>query len=128
MDLEDGREQAHRHHARVHHRRQGDLVVGVPFTFVYQIGLCFVGVLVWNLISPWPITWWSHYFFINSLCVAGVIGIVSTVWFLIGGIINVRRLFKDLKARVDNPLDDGRVKGHVSLMDVAVLGKDAEDK
>ncbi len=98
------------------------------FTFGYQIGLCFIVVLIWNLISPWPIEWWSHYFFITSLCVAGVVGVVSTVWFLIGGIVDTRRLFKDLKARADNPLDDGRVKGHVSLMDVTALGSDEEDK
>ena len=98
------------------------------FTFGYQIGLCFIVVLIWNLISPWPIEWWSHYFFVTSLCMAGVVGVVSTVWFLIGGIMDTRRLFKDLKARVDNPLDDGRVKGHVSLMDVTALGSDAEDK
>ena len=27
------------------------------------------------------------------------------------------QLFRDLKARVDNPLDDGRVDGQVSLAD-----------
>jgi len=96
------------------------------YTFVYQIGLCFVAVLLWNMISPWPIEFWSHYFFITSMLVAGAIGIVSTVWFLIGGIIDARRLFKDLAARVDNPLDDGRVKGHVSLVDVEALGSDDE--
>jgi Na+/proline symporter len=98
------------------------------FTFGYQIGLCFIVVLIWNLISPWPIQWWSHYFFITSLWVAAVVGVITTVWFLIGGIMDTRRLFRDLKARTDNPLDDGRVKGHVSLMDVAALGSDAEDK
>jgi len=98
------------------------------YTFVYSILICFVGVLVWNLISPWPNKWWSHYFFITSLCVSSFVGVISTVWFLIGGIIDTKRLIKDLQARVDNPLDDGRVKGHVSLMDVDALGKDAEDK
>jgi hypothetical protein len=39
------------------------------------------------------------------------------MWFLWGGVIDTKQLFKDLKARVDNPLDDGRVHGHVSLMD-----------
>ena len=29
----------------------------------------------------------------------------------------MRRLFKDLAERVDNPLDDGWVEGNISLMD-----------
>ena len=41
-----------------------------------------------------------------------------------GGIIDTKQLFKDLKNRVDNPLDNGAVKGHVSLADVALLGSD----
>lgn len=94
------------------------------YTFVYNIGLCFVGVLVWNLIAPWPLQWWSHYFFVTSLCVSAVIGIISTVWFLIGGIIDTRRLMRDLENRVDNPLDDGRVSGHVSVVDAEALGED----
>jgi Na+/proline symporter len=98
------------------------------FTFGYQIGLCFIVVLIWNLISPWPIAWWGHYFFITSLLMAGVVGVVSTVWFLIGGFMDTRKLFKDMRARIDNPLDDGRVKGHVSLMDVSALGSDEEEK
>jgi hypothetical protein len=66
-------------------------------------------------------------FYITSLLVAGVVRVICTVWFLVGGVIDTRRLFKDLKARVDNPLDDGRVKGHVSLMDVSALGSDEDE-
>ena len=97
------------------------------YTIVYSVGICFVGVLIWNMVSPWPSLWWSHYFFVTTLCVGATIGVISTVWFLIGGIIDTKQLIKDLEARVDNPLDDGRVKGHVSLMDVEKLGSDAED-
>ncbi len=97
------------------------------YTFVYQIGLCFVVVVIWNVISPWPAEWWSLYFYINSVLIAAVIGVVSTVWFMIGGIIDTRRLFKDLEARLDNPLDDGRVENQVSLMDRAVFGAKALD-
>ena len=39
----------------------------------------------------------------------------------------MRRLFRDLNARVNNPLDDGWVEGHVSLMDKEALGAKAED-
>ena len=97
------------------------------FSFVYQIGICFVAVLLWNMLSPWPTEWWSHYFFITTIVVGGIIGVVSTVWFLWGGIVDTRRLFHDLAARSDNPLDDGRVIGQVSAMDRVVLGKDADD-
>jgi hypothetical protein len=39
----------------------------------------------------------------------------------------MKRLFKDLKARVNNPLDDGTVVGHVSRVDVEAFGEDAND-
>ena len=87
------------------------------YCFVYQIGFCFLAVLIWNIISPWPDTWWSNYFFITSVLVSAVIGIVSTVWFLTGGIIDMRRLFRDLRERKENHLDNGMVSGNVSLAD-----------
>lgn len=96
------------------------------YSFVYQILLAFVAVLIWNLISPWPASWWSVYFFVVSLAVTGVVAVISTVWFVWGGIRDARRLFRDLAVRVDNPLDDGRVEGHVSLADQAALGADKE--
>ena len=111
---------------------RGDKIIAwsvVGYAIVYKFGLCFVAVMIWNLISPWPTEWWSTYFFVTSLCVTGVIGIISTFWFLIGGIIDMKRLFKDLEARVDNPLDNGRAENHVSLMDKAVFqAKDLDDE
>ena len=109
---------------------RGDRVIAwamFGYTFVYQIVLCFLAVLIWNLIAPWPAHWWSIYFLVNSVIIGGVIGAVSTVWFMVGGIIDIRQLFKALAARVDNPLDDGRVEGHVSLMDREALGAAADD-
>jgi hypothetical protein len=94
------------------------------YTFGYQIGLCFVGVLIWYYFQKWPLEWWSHYFFFNTYIVGPVIGLITTVWFLWGGTIDTFRLFRDLSRRKNNPLDDGRVEGHVSVSDIAVLGKD----
>ena len=54
-------------------------------------------------------------------------GVVSTVWFMIGGVIDIRRLYRDLTARVNDPLDDGWVEGHVSRSDQAKLESKAED-
>ena len=51
------------------------------------------------------------------LLVPGAVAAVSAVWFTIGGVIDLRQLFIDLKKRVSNPLDNGRVEGHVSLAD-----------
>ncbi len=110
---------------------RGDKIIAwsvVGYAIVYKFGLCFVAVLIWNMISPWPTEWWSTYFFITSLCVTGVIGIVSTFWFLIGGIIDMKRLFKDLEARVDNPLDNGQVDGHVSVADKAIFEERTHEK
>ncbi|WPJ94899.1 hypothetical protein SH580_15825 [Coraliomargarita algicola] len=102
----------------------GDRVIAwsvFGYAIVYQFGFCFLGVLIWNWISPWPLEWWSRYFFITSLCVTGVIGIISTVWFLVGGVVHLKQLFVDLAARVDDPLDNGMVEDHVSLSDKAAF-------
>lgn len=91
------------------------------YAIIYKMGFCFLFVLVWNIISPWPKEWWSHYFYITTIVITGILAIISTIWFLIGGIIDTRRLFIDLSKRVDNPLDDGSVVGHVSRADKAAF-------
>ena len=103
---------------------RGDKIIAwsvVSYAIIYKFGICFVAVLIWNLISPWPTHWWSEYFFITSLVVTGIVGVVSTFWFLIGGVLDTKRLFRDLAARVDNPLDNGQVEGHVSVADKAIF-------
>lgn len=93
------------------------------WSFVWAFLCCFVGVAVWNTISPWPDEWWATWFFINNFAIAGIIGIVSTVWFTWGGTRDLFRMFRDLKERDVNILDDGRVIGHVSADDVALVEK-----
>jgi Na+/proline symporter len=103
---------------------RGDKIIAwsvFTYAIIYKFGLCFVGVLIWNMFSPWSDEWWSQYFFITSLVVTGILGIISTVWFLIGGVIDIRRLFRDLASRLDDPLDNGMVEGHVSLADKAAF-------
>lgn len=105
---------------------RGDRVIAwsvFMWSIVYGFGIMFCGVLIWNKISPWPMQRWGVYYFITSICAAVLVGSVSTVWFMWGGFRDMRAMFRDLKQRIANPLDDGRVVGHVSLADKALFEK-----
>jgi SSS family solute:Na+ symporter len=88
----------------------------------------FVVLTIWNAITPWPDTWWAEWFKIYNLVVPGIIAVVSTVWFSIGGTIDLKRLFKRLEEKEDNLLDDGRVVGHVTADNVAHVDDVENDK
>ncbi len=51
------------------------------------------------------------------------VGLVTTVWFTVGGTRDLMRLFRALRTAKRNVLDDGRVVGHVSTADVDLVGK-----
>ncbi len=100
---------------------RGDKIIAWS-VFLWSIGygfiLMFCGVLIWNALTPWPARYWGTYFFITTIVSSIIVGSISTVWFMIGGFKDLRAMFRDLKARIANPLDDGRVVGHVSLADL----------
>ena len=93
--------------------------------FIYSFGwiflVTFVVILIWNWISPWSDTGWANWFFINNIIVAGIIGVVSTIWFAIGTTIDLKRLFQRLKEKEVDVLEDGRVIGNVSADDIALV-------
>ena len=92
------------------------------YSMIYRFSICFVLVFILNLFSPWKNAYWSNYFLITALVVPGIVAAITTVWFGIGGIRDMIRLFHDLKARdTVNALDDGRVDGHMSLADKSQL-------
>lgn len=93
------------------------------YSFVYSFGACFLMVIVWNIFQPWPTRWWANYYYIVHFVVGPVLGIITMVWFFCGGVRDIRRLFADLSLRVDNPLDNGMVEGHVALSDIEALGQ-----
>lgn len=123
---------------------RGDKIITwsvLAYSLGYQFLICFVGINVYNMIWPVSNKGWTYYFYINAVALPCAIGVISTVWFTIGGAIDLRRLFKDLEARTGNLADDGWVEGHVSLADKSVVpvtvtleeeakakeGKDEED-
>ncbi|NLF17591.1 MAG: hypothetical protein GX595_10065 [Lentisphaerae bacterium] len=93
--------------------------------FIWSFGwgflCCFVGVAIWNTISPWGNAGWSRWFFFTHFVLAGIIGVVSTIWFTIGGTRDLLQLIRDLEKIDENVLDDGRVVGHVSADDVQLV-------
>ena len=107
------------------HTRGDKIIVWSVFiyTFIYKFLLFFVGVAIWNKISPWPIEWWGTYFFIIFLLVPGISGLITVVWFTIGSSHDLVQMFRDLEQRTDNPLDNGMVEGDISLSDKELVEK-----
>ena len=102
----------------------GDKVIAwgiFSYSIIYQFALAFLLVLIWNSVYLWSAGWWSTYFLIIVLIVPAVMASITCVWFGIGGVVDLLRLFRDLKTRIVNPLDDGRVEGNMSLADKAQL-------
>ncbi len=92
---------------------RGDRVVAWSvfiYSIVYQLGLTFLVVLLWNAATPWPSKWWGKYYYVTSLIIPMIIGCVSTVWFFWGGIRDGIRLFRDLDARVRDARDNGMIE------------------
>ena len=100
---------------------KGDRAIAYAYffhNFIYGFFGIFVVVALWNWVKPLSNHFWSNYFLVTSLLVPIGIAAVATVWFFIGGVRDLRRLFHDLESRRHvNELDDGRVEGHVSLAD-----------
>ena len=99
---------------------RGDKIISwalVIYSYVYLFLGAFVTVAVWNAISPWPKSWWTNYFLIVFLIVPATMSAITAVWFTIGGMIDIRRLFYDLQHRDVDVLDNGMVKDGVSLAD-----------
>ena len=91
----------------------GDKIIAwsvFAYSICYRLVLTFVVVLAWNSFSAWPKKWWGTYYYVTNLIIPIGVGIVSTVWFMWGGIRDGRRLFKDLEARVADASDNGFVR------------------
>ena len=57
-----------------------------------------------------------------QLAIPLVLAAVTTVWFGIGGVRDLFRLFRDLESRTAvNDLDNGVVEGHMPLADKAEM-------
>lgn len=109
-----------------HFSRADRMIAWAAFlwSFGYVFLLCFAGVVIWNLVAPWPEDWWGIYFYVTIFLGTALLGVVFSVWFTWGGIRDLRALFRDLRLRTDRcELDNGSVIGHVSAADCVRFAK-----
>ena len=70
---------------------------------------------VWNLIAPWPISWWSTFWHVTGIGIPVFVTIVTGIWFTCGGVRDIRSLFRRLSTTQVNERDSGFVVGHHNL-------------
>ncbi len=68
----------------------------------------FVIISIMNIHERWSDDWWFSYWKIY-LGIGMLKAVVVTIWFLIGGTINLRQMLAILRSTKANPLDDGTV-------------------
>lgn len=78
---------------------------------VFLIGTIY-GLIFHISVESWVKFWHGYIYFILGL------GIITVIWFGIGGIYDIKHIFKTLATLKRNHLDDGRVVGNQNLADV----------
>lgn len=78
------------------------------YNFVINTVVFFVLVVIWNYFQPWSDDAWGAYFLYTNIYFSGIVGLISTVWFSIGGTKDLLLLFKRLAAKQSDDSDDGR--------------------
>jgi solute:Na+ symporter, SSS family len=68
----------------------------------------FLTICLWQLFYRWPDTWWANWWLFNVIFI-GATGVITTIWFLIGGFRDLRRLFQRLAVIQRSIEDDGTV-------------------
>ncbi len=109
---------------------RGDKIMsGSVFAYSMTLFTIFIAVVLWNTcISPFSDEGWATYFWIMNVVLALVVGAVTSVWFTIGGILDLRKMFRRLSTLQRNLLDDGRVVNHTNAEDLAFALEKSEDQ
>jgi SSS family solute:Na+ symporter len=88
----------------------GDKAISVSvFSWTMFWWVVFVIITIWNMFSPWPISWWGTYWHYYAIIIPLIVGVITTVWFVCGGIHDLRELYRDLKVYKSDVHDDGTV-------------------
>ena len=88
----------------------GDKILSISvFAWTMFWVAVFVVVTAWNFIWPLSTGWWSNYWYIVAILMPLVLGVITSIWFTVGGIRDLRRLFVHLQTSARDVLDDGTV-------------------
>jgi SSS family solute:Na+ symporter len=99
---------------------RGDKLISISvFAWSMFWFLVFVVGSIWYLWRPWSLETWGRYWFISSILLPLLVGVITSVWLTWGGVRDLRRLFRDLRTSERNALDDGMVINHHNLDEVA---------
>ncbi len=85
---------------------------------MFLSGIFVLGTL-WNCFWRWPSFFWPVFWHVVGVGFPVFFALVTGVWFTWGGIRGIRRFFKRLRSEQVNSLDDGTVKNHRNLDEVA---------
>jgi len=89
----------------------GDKVISISlFTWSMSFFGVFIVVSIWQLIWRWPTSWWANYWCIVGIVIPLGVTLITTVWFTIGGVNDIRNLFRSLAKARRNEMDDGTVR------------------
>ncbi len=78
----------------------------IIYTVVYL--LAFIGVTIYNVVNDVPTSSWVAYWKFN-IYLNIVLGTIVFIWFTIGGMLDLKQLFKGLKSEKTDEHDDGFV-------------------
>ncbi|MHB9035870.1 MAG: sodium:solute symporter family protein [Armatimonadota bacterium] len=74
--------------------------------------LWFVVFSIINLFHPVSDATWAQYHLINTIAIPAVLSIPVTIWFTVGGIVDIKALFRTLATDTRDASDDGRFHGY----------------
>jgi hypothetical protein len=66
-------------------------------------------ICLWQLFYKWPDSWWANWC-LFKLVFTGVIGVITTLWFVIGGFKDLGAMFKRLKPSRETPKTTAQLK------------------
>ena len=79
--------------------------------FAMSIALCLIFVIIsaWNFVHAFSTHWWAMYWYVIGIWLPLLLGVITTIWFTIGGMKDLRALFKHLNGVRPDVGDDGTV-------------------